>query len=73
MEKIISKEDGMEVAIEILKMRFIKSDDRPLEFSEKLIKLARHILTIYPFSKERGRHDNPDYDLAQVARDLLKR
>jgi hypothetical protein len=64
LEKILAKEDG--VAIEILMMRFHTKKD-PMDYSVRLIAVARDVLSRYEFSKDRRNHDRQDYQLAQIA------
>ncbi|MEI9477276.1 MAG: hypothetical protein WCO26_11940 [Deltaproteobacteria bacterium] len=71
LKKILSKEEGIGVAIEILKMRFHSPKEEFPGYSIKLIATARDVLSIYSFPGERGRHNNMDYDLAQIARICL--
>ena len=62
LEKILSKEDGIGIAIEILMMRFHENKD-PAEYSTRLIAVARDVLCHYQFSKDRVRHDSQDHQL----------
>ncbi len=64
--KILSKEGGISVAIEILKMRFHGSREESA-YSLSLLAVARDVLSIYPFPDGRNRNNNLDYDLAQIA------
>jgi hypothetical protein len=71
LKKLLSTEEGIGVVIEILKMRFYRPKEEFPEYSRKLIAVARDVLSLYSFPGERGRHSNPDYDLAQIARICL--
>ncbi|OPY79088.1 MAG: hypothetical protein A4E64_00525 [Syntrophorhabdus sp. PtaU1.Bin058] len=67
LKKILSKENGIETVIEILKMRFYRQGEALPKYSGSLISIACDVLSMYIFPKERGRHDNLDYELAQIA------
>lgn len=67
LKKILSKEEGIGVVIEILKMRFHRPKEEFLGHSISLIAVARDVLSMYSFPDKRGRHNNLDYDLAQIA------
>ncbi len=69
--KIIAKEEGVRVAIEIMTMRFHRPKGEYREYSSNLIKMARDILTMYSFSGERGNRGDRDYALAQIASTCL--
>jgi hypothetical protein len=74
VQKIGTKEGGLFVAIEILKMRFHKSVDEPIDYSPKLLIVAREAISQYPYDRMINRHDqrSDDYDLAQIAKVCLK-
>jgi hypothetical protein len=65
--KIITKEKGLGVAIEILTMRFHRSKEVYRVYSSNLVKIAREVLSLYPFSGKRGSRGDSDYALAQIA------
>jgi len=67
LKKILSKEDGIDVVIEILKMRFHRPKEESPKYSSSLIAVARDVLSMYSFLGERRRYNKLDYDLAQVA------
>jgi hypothetical protein len=71
LKKILSKEDGIDVVIEILKMRFHRPKEESPKYSSSLIAVARDVLSMYSFLGERRRYNKLDYDLAQVARICL--
>lgn len=71
LKEILTKEEGIGVVLEILKMRFHRTDEESPEYSGSLIAVARDVLSMYPFPAERGRHNNQDYHLAQIARICL--
>ncbi len=66
LEKILSKEDGIGVATEILMMRFHENKD-PAEYSEPLVTFARDVLCHFQFTKDIRRHDSQDHQLSQIA------
>ena len=72
LKEILSKEGGIGVVIEILNMRFYGPKEEFSEYSRSLIAVARDVLSMYSFPGERTRHNNLDYDLAQIARICLK-
>jgi len=69
--KIVSKHDGIGVAVEILNMRFHGRNRKLQPYSSKLIKAARDVLFLYSFPDERGKHDKQDYELNQITRVCL--
>jgi len=71
LKNILSKDGGMSVTIEILKMRFFRPKDETPEYSEKLLEVGRNILSRYAFSKDYGRNNGLDYGLAQIAKVCL--
>lgn len=71
LKKILSKEEGIGVVIEILTMRFHRPKEEFLEYSRSLIAVARDVLSMYSFPDERGKHNNLDYDMTQIARICL--
>ena len=71
LKEILSKEEGIGVVIEILKMRFHRPKEEFLEYSRSLIAVARDVLSIYSFPDKRGRHNKLDYDMAKITRICL--
>jgi hypothetical protein len=67
LKKLLSKEEGIDVAIEILTMRLHGPEKEPSGYSRRLIAVARDVLSMYSFGKESGRLNGLDYDLAQIA------
>lgn len=67
LEKILTKENGIDVAIEILKMRFHgSSPDR--EYSLDLLKIGRKMMSDFEFPKGVGNHiHNLDHSLSEIA------
>ena len=72
LKEILTKEGGIGVVIKILDMRFYRPKEEFSEYSKSLIAVARDVLSMYSFPGERTRHNNLDYDLAQIARICLK-
>jgi hypothetical protein len=66
LAKILSKEGGLGVAIEILQMRF-HGRDKSSEASIILIQAAQNVLLTYSFDQRLRGHDNRDHDLAELA------
>lgn len=71
IQKILAKEGGLLVAIEILKMRFHKSKDEPADYSHNLVAVACDVISKYPYDERQNRNHHPDYDLAQIAKVCL--
>jgi hypothetical protein len=71
LKEILSKEGGVGVAIEILKMRSHVGSKESLKCSESLIAVAQDVLSMHSFDEERSRKNNRDYDLAKIARMCL--
>ena len=65
VKKILSKEGGVGVALEILQMRFYDKDKEISKFSNDLMKVSREVMMAYSFEEER-KGGIPDYELAQV-------
>jgi hypothetical protein len=68
LKKILSKEDGLGVTIEILQMRFHGRNDKSPKVSNSLIAVAQDVLLTYSFDKKLRSHGNRDDDLAEMAR-----
>jgi len=66
LKKILSREDGIGIAIEILTMRF-HTQKEPAEYSPQLVAVARDVLCMYQFSEDRRPHTNQDHELSQIA------
>jgi hypothetical protein len=72
LKKVLTKEDGIVVAIDILGMRFHESKELSQNHSEALMAVARKALLLFAFpDADRGRSNNLDYPLAVVARAAL--
>jgi hypothetical protein len=71
LKKILSKEAGIDVAIEILRMRFHDRNDKSPKVSDSLLAVARDVLSMYAFEEKRQRQSNRDYELAEIARICL--
>jgi hypothetical protein len=67
LRKILSKEGGFDVAIEIINMRAHARRKNSQKWSESLIEVAREILSTYFFNVERGRVPNADFHLSEIA------
>ncbi len=72
LRKILSKEGGMEVVVEILGMRFLRTKEKSSSPSGALLAVARAMLSMYSFDKKPGRATTLDYKLAQIANICLK-
>lgn len=71
LRKILSKEGGITVVIEILTMRFYRPGEEVV-YSPNLLAVARDMLLIYPFSDNRNANSSLDYNLARIADICLK-
>jgi hypothetical protein len=71
LRKIFSREEGIDVAIEILNMRF-QGSKKDFTYSPRLVAVAREVMSIYPFLDGRNWNNTLDYDLAQIATTCLK-
>lgn len=67
MQKILTKEGGIRVVIEILNMRWYRGRGKAVTYPQKLIVISREVLLQYDYGKALNRKDNPDYELAQIA------
>ncbi|NOY16305.1 MAG: hypothetical protein GXP23_05120 [Gammaproteobacteria bacterium] len=71
LRKILSKEGGVDVALEILNMRFHGRKKNSSEYSGRVMTVAQDMLSAYSFGEERRRQNNHDYELAEVVSILL--
>ena len=67
LEKVLTKDGGIGVAVEILQIRFDGNNAESLENAKALIDTARKTLMMHPFSQRRHQHENEDYALANIA------
>jgi hypothetical protein len=67
LQKLISKEGGIRVVIEILKVRSHREKGEAPNYSQKLIAVSREALLQYPYEEKSNRNDHADYELAQIA------
>lgn len=67
IRKLITKEDGIIIAVEILGLRFFPSKDKIITCSPQLQSISNEVLLKYPYEMERDFNDIPDDDLAQIA------
>ena len=67
LDKLMGKDGGIGVVIDILKMRFHRSKEETREYSADLIAVARRALKMQPFDREQRRQGSRDYDLATIA------
>ena len=71
LKKILSKEEGTEVTIEILQMRFHRRNEKSPKISNSLSAVARDVLSMHTFDEKLRRQDNHDDDLAEITRICL--
>ena len=67
IEKMLTREDGVGVAVEILKMRFHEGEEKLHEHSDKLVEVARKSLTMYPFDQKQRQRGTNDHALSKIA------
>ncbi len=66
LNKILLKEGGVGVALEILHMRFLSHSQESSKYSDDLMAVARNLMATFPFA-ENNNVDTPDYKLGEVA------
>ena len=66
LEKIHLKDGGVDVALEILKMRFFEGEKKSLKYSDRLEAVARNVITAISFEDERVKQKNDDFQLTVV-------
>lgn len=71
IRKIISKENGRYIALEILNMRFHRTEEHQYIPEECLLEIARELLSTHTFTDRSHRADT-DYNLSQIAKVCLK-
>ncbi len=71
LRKILSREGGIGVVIDILDMRFHRPGEEAA-YSSSLLAVARDVLSIYPFPDNHYPNSGLDYDLARIAEICLK-
>lgn len=67
LQKILLKDDGVKVVIEILAMRFHREKGESTTYSQKLIAVSHDVLLQFPYEKDRNGDDHSDYSLEQIA------
>jgi len=71
LEKMLTKEGGLGVVLEILNMRFHQGKEEAREYSDALIAIARRALTMQSFDKKQRQGGGEDYALAAIAKRCL--
>lgn len=74
IKKIATKENGRYTALEILNMRFHRSEterEALPPYSEKLLSVARELLSTHSF-EDKSRRQDSDYNLSKIAKECLK-
>lgn len=66
LKKIHLREGGVNVALDILSMRFHKKEKESLRYSDRLIVVIRDVITAFSFAGKREGQNNYDYKLAEV-------
>jgi len=67
IQKLLTKEGGLSITIEILNMRFHGKNDETTLYSQNLISVSREVLLHFTYGEGRNLNDHPDYRLAQIA------
>ena len=66
LEKIHLIEGGVDVALEVLFFRFNTKEKESLKYSDRLIAVARDVMTAFSFDDKRSKLRSPDHKLAEV-------
>jgi hypothetical protein len=69
--KILSKQRGADVAMEILQMRFHGRNEQSPKISTSLVAISRDLLVVHTFDEKLKRQDNHDLNLAELSRICL--
>lgn len=72
LRKILTKDEGIYVAVDILDMRFHSPEAESPNYSPALLAAARDILSSFLFTNSNQRHSLLDYELALIAATCLK-
>ncbi len=72
IEKILTKESGIGVAIEMLQISFRRSNAESREYSDTLIAVAQKTLRMHLFDQKQQKHDSVDYALSNIAQKCLR-
>jgi len=67
MQKLISKEGGIKVAIEILSMRFHREEGGSAIYPQPLLVVSREVILQYSYEENQNRNFHMDYKLAHIA------
>ena len=67
IQKLNLKDGGVQVATEILSMRFHMEKGKPANHSRKLVAVSREVLLKYPYENRPSGYEHFDYELAQIA------
>lgn len=72
IKKIFVRENGVEVTIKLLRIRFHGAKGVPNEYSSSLLAIARDVLSAYPFDHKQAYHSKLDRDLSKIAEVCLR-
>ena len=72
LEKILLKEGGVDIALEILYFRFDEKDREALNYSDRLLALARDVMAAFSFEKEQSKHAHKLTEVVGVCLDGTK-
>lgn len=67
LDKILTRDGGVGVAIEILQMRFHGNREETYEYAEALLAAARTMLVMHPFDQKQRQRGSKDYAMASIA------
>lgn len=68
IQKILTKEGGLNVASEILMMRFYRPGNETfIDYSPNLVAVACEVMSKYPYDEIQHGNNRPDYLLAKIA------
>ncbi len=68
LNEILSREGGLDVALDVLRMRIHGAGDDYSKYPTGLVELARRLLSLYLFSDKHRMRNNQDYSLTRIAR-----
>lgn len=67
IRKLLTKEGGLSITMEILSMRFHRKRDETPRYSQNLISVSRVVLSHFTYGERHNLNAHPDYRLAQIA------
>ncbi len=71
LQKLLTKEGGIGVVLDILQMRSHQGKEEAREYSDSLVAVAQRALIMHPFDRNQRQQGSEDYALAAVAKRCL--